>query len=264
MASAVDESTSDRLVTPSAVPRADIVEEARRVLALANERSLPVRLIGGLAIRLHLNNRHGSLQRELKDLDLVTTRKRERDVGRFFVEIGYAPDSSFNALNSGRRGLFHDHRHKRQLDLFVGTFRMCHEIPIADRLDLEPETIPLAELLLTKLQVVHLNQKDLSDILALVLEHDVTETDHESINARLIAKLCADDWGLWRTCKLTLERVQHGIEAFDLSPSERELVSSRLRRLWERIELEPKSRRWRLRDRVGDRMRWYEEPEEVA
>jgi hypothetical protein len=251
-------------MTESTAPLADLVEEARRVLTLANDRSLPVRVIGGLAIRLHLDDRHPSLQREIKDLDLVTTRPRARDVLGFFADIGYAPDLSFNTLNSGRRGLFYDLRHERQLDLFVGSFRMCHEIPIADRLDLDPETIPLAELLLTKLQIVHLNRKDLSDILALVLEHDIAETDGETINAGLVAKLCADDWGLWRTCKLTLERVREGIGAFDLSTSERELLSSRLTRLWERIELEPKSRRWRLRDRVGDRVRWYEEPEEVT
>jgi hypothetical protein len=251
-------------MTESPAPLADLVEEARRVLALANERSLPVRVIGGLAIRMRLDNRHPSLQREIKDLDLVTTRPRERDVLGFFADIGYAPNLTFNTLNSGRRGLFYDLRHERQLDLFVGSFRMCHEIPIADRLDLEPETIPLAELLLTKLQIVHLNRKDLSDILALVLEHDIAETDGENINAGLVAKLCADDWGLWRTCKLTVERVHEGIGAFELSASERELVSSRLTSLWECIELEPKSRRWRLRDRIGDRVRWYEEPEEVT
>jgi hypothetical protein len=260
----VEELPSDAVVTGSAAPLPDLVEEARRVLALANRRSLPLRVIGGLAIRLHLNEEHPSLEREFKDLDLVTTRPRQREVEKFFAEIGYSPDLSFNTLNSGRRGLFYDLRHERQLDLFVGSFRMCHEIPLADRLELEPETIPLAELLLTKLQIVHLNQKDLSDILALVLEHDVAETDGESINAGLVAKLCADDWGLWRTCKLTLERAQEGIGAFDFSASQRDLVSSRLTRLWERIELEPKSRRWRLRDRVGDRVRWYEEPEEVT
>src|SRR5207244_13311415 len=99
-------------------PVADIVEEARRLIAAATGRGLRLRLVGGLAIRVHAHRDHPSLDRAFKDIDVVTVRKGERDVGRFLRELGYEPDSAFNTLNSGRRALFYDVVHQRQLDVF--------------------------------------------------------------------------------------------------------------------------------------------------
>jgi hypothetical protein len=243
---------------------ADIVEEARRILQEAAAHSLPVRLIGGLAIRIHATEPARALAREFKDIDLVTRGKKSREVADLVESLGYTPDRAFNALNSGRRALFYDVTHERQLDVFVGGFEMCHKIPVADRLDLDPFTVPLAELLLTKLQIVELNEKDLRDILALVIEHDVADHDSDAINAAYIARLCADDWGLWRTAKQTIERARLSIDRFGLEDADRALLDTRLQALWSRVEAEPKSRRWKLRARVGDRVRWYLEPEEVA
>lgn len=245
-------------------PIADIVEEARRVIAAAVDRSLPVRLIGGLAIRLHATAEpHPALAREFKDIDLVTLRSRSRDVTELIASLGYTPDNVFNTLNSGRRALFYDLRHERQLDIFVGSFEMCHKIPIAHRFEVDPVTVPLAELLLTKLQIIQLNEKDLRDILALVIDHEIADHDADAVNADYVAKLCADDWGLWRTCKQSIELAGARLDRFELAEAERAILDNRLKALWHRIEAEPKSRRWRLRDRVGDRVRWYEEPEEV-
>ena len=140
---------------------------------------------------------------------------------------------------------------------------MCHEIPIDRRVAVDPTTIPLAELLLTKLQVVKLNEKDLRDIVAILHHHDVGEADGDTINAARVAELCADDWGLWRTTKMNVERVRDGVEHYDIAAAERDEVERRLDVLWARIEAQPKSRGWRLRDRVGDRKQWYEDPEEV-
>jgi hypothetical protein len=250
---------------PLGRPVANIVEEARRILSEAAARSLPVRLIGGLAIRLHATAEpERGLAREFKDIDLVTPGNKSREVNDFIESLGYTPDRAFNALNSGRRALFYDVAHERQLDVFVGSFVMCHKIPVADRLDVDPITVPLAELLLTKLQIIELNEKDLRDILALVIEHEIADHDSDAINAAHIAKLCADDWGLWRTSKQTIERARLGVGRFELTDTQRAILDTRLQALWSRIEAEPKSRRWKLRDRVGDRMRWYLEPEEVG
>ena len=223
-----------------------------------------MRLVGGLAIRVHAHRDHPSLDRAFKDIDVVTVRKGERDVGRFLRELGYEPDSAFNTLNSGRRALFYDVVHQRQLDVFVGGFQMCHAIPIADRLDVDPQTVPLAELLLTKLQIVHLNDKDLRDIVALLLDHDVADTDDEAVNGAVVARLCSDDWGLWRTCHLTIDAVRGHLDGLGLPTGDEAVLLARLDALEARLDSAPKTRRWRLRDRVGDRVRWYEEPEEVA
>lgn len=251
-------------VDPLDRPFPDIVAEARRILAEAANQSLPVRLVGGLAIRLHSTaDPHPGLARDFKDIDLVTVRDKSADVTAFITSIGYAPDNTFNTLNSGRRALFYDLMHKRQLDLFVGSFEMCHRLPIADRLHVDPVTIPLAELLLTKLQIIQLNEKDLRDILALVIDHEVADHDADAVNGDYIAKLCADDWGLWRTCRQSIDLAAASLDRFELADAEREILDKRLKALTHRVEAEPKSRRWKLRDRVGDRVRWYEEPEEV-
>jgi hypothetical protein len=246
-------------------PRADIVEETYRLVQLAADRGIELRLVGGLAVRLHAPEAglHPALERAYKDIDFATVKGRGRQVGDFLASVGYEPDQMFNTTNGNRRLLFYDRVHGRQVDVFVGAFEMCHAIPITQRVSLEQVTIPLAELLLTKLQIIELNEKDRRDVLAIVVHHDVGEDDHDAINAAYIAKLCAADWGLWRTCKLNVERVREAVGEYDLSEDDRAAVRDRLDRLWERIEAEPKSTRWRLRDRVGDRVKWYEEPEEV-
>jgi hypothetical protein len=178
--------------------------------------------------------------------------------------LGYEPAKEFNALNGSKRLLFYDVPNERQVDVFVGSFEMCHAIPITDRIALETETIPLAELLLTKLQVVQLNEKDLRDIVALIHHHQVGESDDDTINSAFIASLTAQDWGLWRTVKMNLERIHGGVAGLGLSPDEQRDVLAKADALWERIEQEPKSRGWKMRDRIGDRKRWYEQPDEVA
>jgi hypothetical protein len=246
-------------------PLPDILGEARRILERAAELSLPVRLMGGLAIRMHAAGvPRPALAREFKDIDLATDRRKARDVSGFIASLGYEPDHTFNTMNAGRRGLFYDLDNGRQLDLFIGGFEMCHRVPIADRLHVDDATVPLAELLLTKFQIVELNQKDLSDIVALLVDHEVGPGDDDTVNGEFVAALCADDWGLWRTCKLNIERVRTGLGGFELTVEEHAVLAQRLDALWEYVEQAPKSRRWKLRDRVGDRLRWYEEPEEVG
>jgi len=244
-------------------PLRDLVEESLRLLGAAAEAGVPLRLMGGLAVRLHsVPAVHPALERAFGDIDFVTLRNKGPEASALIESLGYEGHRVFNTINAGRRAKFYDEAHQRKLDLFIGTFEMCHVIPITDRIELEPSTIPLAELLVTKLQVVNLTEKDQRDVLALLYEHKVAAGDAETINADYVARLCAEDWGLWRTVKLNVERILSAIGAYALSAEERQVIEGRLGALWERIELEPKSRAWRLRNRVGDRKRWYDEPEE--
>lgn len=204
------------------------------------------------------------LRRQYQDIDLVTTGKGGRRTLQLLESLEYSPNERFNAMNAGSRALLYDLDHRRQIDVFIGDFRMCHNINLTSRLDAESRTIPLAELLLTKLQVVKLNRKDLVDIAALLYEHDVGEQDKETVNAGYIARLLASDWGLWRTSRGTVETVQERLADLELDADDELLVRNRLDRLWQRVESQPKSLRWRSRARIGDRARWYEEPEEVG
>jgi hypothetical protein len=160
--------------------------------------------------------------------------------------------------------VFYDLQHARQVDVFVGEFRMCHRLPIAERLHISSSTAPLAELLLTKLQIARVNQKDVKDIYTLLLEHEVGGGDDEVINAEYIAKLLSADWGLWRTSTGTLAQASAQLDAIGLQPEHRTIIATRIEQLRSVIDASPKSLKWRSRARVGERVRWYDEPEEVG
>ncbi|MGH3047939.1 MAG: hypothetical protein ACRDNC_13220 [Gaiellaceae bacterium] len=243
----------------------DVVAEGKRLLGRAEDEGVILRLLGGVAICLRAENGIPAVfERLYADLDFVTSRGAAGGVARLFRSEGYEPHVAFNALHGNERLLFFDETHGRQVDVFVGTFRMSHAIPLEGRIEFEPGTLPLADLLLTKLQIAELNEKDVRDALALLHGHPVDEEDGASVNAARIAELCAADWGLWRTFTGNLATCREHLARYDLPAEEGYKVAARIDAVAERIEREPKSRAWRLRARVGERKRWYETPEEVA
>jgi len=242
---------------------ADVVSEGQRLLARAAEADVPLRLLGGVAIRLRAPGELlPAFRRTYADLDFVTAKKEAGRAAELFRNEGYEPHVAFNALHGKERLLFFDVAHDRQVDIFVGAFAMSHKIPLDARLEVDPVSIPLAELLLTKLQIAQLNEKDIRDALALLEGHPVGDADGETVNAGRIAALCAADWGLWRTITGNLDTCCALAPGYDVP--NRADVEARLQELLHRIEAEPKTRSWKLRAKLGDRKRWYELPDEVA
>jgi hypothetical protein len=242
---------------------ADIVAEGRRLLDIAVEKDVPLRLLGGVAVRLKAPELPAALAREYKDIDFAVTKKGAGGADRLLRDAGYQPHVSFNAMHARERGLYFDEQNGRQVDLFIDSFRMCHEIPLGDRLAVEAGTVPLAELMLTKLQIIEVNEKDIRDTLLLLHGHPIADQDDGAVNGARIAGLCASDWGLWRTITANLERCRGHVGDYELGAEDSERIAARLDELLERIEAAPKSRGWRLRAKVGERKRWYDLPEEV-
>jgi hypothetical protein len=258
----VTTASPDPSPTVGDAPLADPAAEARRLIDAARENGITARVVGGVAVQLQSPDGRPLLPRPIKDIDLVTPRKSGGALGKLLEELAYVGEEMFNALRGSRRQLYHDLTNNRHLDVFVGEFSMCHAIPIADRLDRHPYTVPLAELLLTKLQIVEMTERDERDIYSLCFHHELSE-DGQGIETRVIGELCANDWGLWRTCKGTIERCLVDVDRYGLDPPAQELISQRLEELWQRVDAVPKSGRWKRRSRLGERKRWYEEPEEV-
>jgi hypothetical protein len=241
----------------------DVVAEGKRILGRADTEGTPIRLLGGVAIGLRAPGELApAFRRTYADLDFVTGKKAVGATTALFRSEGYEAQVAFNALHGGDRLLFFDNENDRQVDVFVGVFSMCHRIPLDGRIEVDPISIPLAELLLTKLQVVQLNEKDVRDALALLHDHPVGDEDGETVNAGRVAELCAADWGLWRTITQNLIACRSFADTYDVP--DRPTLDERLDALLDRIEAEPKSRSWKLRSRIGDRKRWYELPEEVG
>jgi hypothetical protein len=249
---------------PDNPPVQELIDESRRLVEAAGKQGVLARLIGGVAVYLQSPPGGPLLPRPINDIDLVTKRGARTAVTSVLIGAGYAPDQMFNALHGSRRLLFYDDANGRKLDVFVGQFAMCHQVPIANRLEREPLTVPLAELLMTKLQIVELTERDQRDIYNLVYHHEVTTAGGAAIEGDFVGELCARDWGLWRTAKATIERCKVNLADYNLESATIQLIGDRLDVLWRRIEATPKTAKWRLRSRVGDRLRWYDEPEENA
>ena len=242
-----------------------MVEEAIRISEEAESRSGVVRLLGGVAIKLRAGGElEPAFRREYADLDWIVPRGASSQAQKLFEGIGYSPQKRFNAIYGRERLLFFDEEHDRQVDVLVGSFRMCHEIRFGDRLALEPVTIPLAELLLTKLQIIELNEKDVKDSLALLRDHPVEDSDGDAINGGHVARLCASDWGLWRTFTGNLASLEDRADHYDITEEGKERIKDRVRELRGRIDEESKTFGWNMRAKIGERKRWYDLPEEVA
>lgn len=239
-------------------------DEAHRLLEAAGSEGIPMRLLGGMGIRVLLGERINPLfVREIDDLDFITTRKAARSVERLLTAQGWEPQSRFNALHGHRRLLFYDPTGEHKVDVFVERFEMSHKLPLAERLGVHEQTVPAAELAMTKLQIVAINAKDVGDLYALLDALEVAEHDEGAINAARITKLTGADWGLHHTFELNLQRLLDGIGSAGLSEESAARIERRVRTLQQALQDAPKTPGWRLRARIGERKRWYEEPEET-
>ena len=241
-------------------------DEMRRIISEAQKQDIFLRLIGGLAVKVHCPHAsHRALEREYPDIDFVTDKASAKKLMDFLPAMGYTPNKTFNTLSGDRRQLYYDEPRGRQIDVFIGDFEMCHKLPLADRLYVEPVTIPLAELFLSKAQVVELNRKDVLDLLALVLDHEAGPRDEETINTQVIADLGATDWGLYTTISMTNQKLDDVMAGGDveLDESQVQTIRQRLATIQTAMDAAPKTLAWRMRAKVGTRVRWYEEVEEV-
>lgn len=241
---------------------ADPIAEGSRIAEAAAELGVPLRLLGGVAVALSCpSSGQPPLRREYGDIDFATSSTARKEVSRLLQGLGYVPDREFNTLYGHRRLYFADSHNQRQVDVFVDEANLCHHVDFRSRLEVVPLTLALADLALMKLQVVETNEKDYLDLCAIFADHELGDDD-VGVNCVYIAELCASDWGLWRTVGMVAERTESfALRLPDFEGAGR--VSDRLRRLRSKLDTVPKSRRWKLRSRVGDRRRWYEIPEEV-
>jgi hypothetical protein len=254
---------------PTAQPtREEFEAAAERLLARADGAGVTLRLLGALAFRHHCP-RYGSLQDRLErhytDIDFAGYGREADRIRELFRELGYHEDSAVYINSEGTRLVFESSSQGPHVDVFLDKLEFCHTIPWRHRLEADHPTIPLAELLLEKMQIVEINEKDLIDTAMLLLEHDVGETDDETINMGYVASLCAKDWGLYRTVTMNLDKVRaFGRVNSVLEGEEKRILEARTDAALRRIEDESKTGRWKLRARVGDRVKWYREVGEVA
>lgn len=239
----------------------EIVREAERLTGRSAASGVTLKLMGGVAVFVSCPSaREPPLRREYADLDFVTAPGQRTALTDFFGSAGYRPDQAFNTLHGHQRLLFREPADGRKVDVFVAGYKLCHRVDLRHRLRHSGPTLTPADLLLSKLQVVAITEKDLLDLAAIPIDHPLADGSDRGIDQGYLARLCANDWGLTQTVLTTLARLEQFIAGIDhpRQARAREAVQS-LARV---IEVQPKTLRWKARSVVGRRVKWYDLPEE--
>lgn len=237
--------------------------EAARLFGLAQGQGITVRLLGGVAVALAATGPlPESLQRAYKDLDYVVARKDAPRWALLLETSGYVADVQFNSLHGSQRLLHYDTANNKQLDTFVGEFAMCHVLNLERRFPKDSMTLTPADLLLTKLQIVEVNDKDLVDTVALLLTHGIGEGS-DDLSSSAFASVIGADWGWYTTITDNLTKVAARLESLTLADDQRAQVRERIASLLATAHASPKSLKWKTRSVIGRRLPWYDLPEEV-
>ena len=242
-----------------------MVTAGRGVVASAAARSIPVRLLGGVAIWIRGSAAaRAALGRQYPDIDLVAHKRQSRPLRALLEETGLEPERVFNATHGARRLLYHGPG-GWHVDVFLDIFEMSHTLDLGARLEAEPETLAAAELLLTKLQIAEINAKDLSDVAMLLWDHRPADGDGPGqLNLTRLAALCAADWGLYTTVTQNLGACSDLLGDLVTGAPDRDRIASRIVAIDAALRAAPKTMSWQLRAKVGRRKRWYQVPEEVT
>jgi hypothetical protein len=238
---------------------ADGLDAALQIIDLAETRGVRLRLLGGLAFKVLCPSSTGpAFRRDNKDIDLMGKREDTRKIMETLETLGYKPREVFNKLNMGQRLIYYDLGNKRRVDVFLDEFIMCHRFNFKESILADACTLPITQLVMTKLQVVEKTDKEYLDLLAAFKDHQVTD-GAEGIRGGEIAELCSRDWGIHTTFRKTLESLL--ARAQTLEPSDRSVVVSRIQRLVSMIDDHPKSLSWKMRARIGEKAKWYDLPD---
>jgi hypothetical protein len=234
------------------------LEAAVQIVDRAEAAGVRLRLLGGLAFKQLCPSSRGAYNRENKDIDLMGRREDSKKIVGVMESLGYRPREVFNKLNMGQRLIFYDMENKRRVDLFLDEFVMCHRFNFKESILAGTYTLPITQLVMTKLQVVEKTDKEYVDLIAAFTDFEVTE-GKEGIRADEIADLCSKDWGVYTTFMKSLQSLLARVAT--LPEGDRGTVTGRVRRLMDAMAARPKTIGWRMRARIGEKAKWYDLPD---
>jgi len=241
----------------------DFMSNMNNILESAKTNGIILRLIGSIATRLHSESARAQvIPRALTDIDFVGYSSQSKQVEGLLNKLGYSSDEDFNMFHGAERLLFHGKEGLR-IDVFFDVLTMSHKLDLRGRLELDYPTISLTDLLMTKLQIVELNEKDVKDMICLLNDHDLSESDKaEKINSKYLADLCSKDWGIYKTFTMNLNRILSHLDKLSTDDKMHTRVTEQCKAILDQIEKSPKTTKWKMRARVGEKKRWYELPQD--
>jgi hypothetical protein len=243
------------------------VAEALRLVEEAEGAGIRLRILGSLAYRIHCPENlalFDAMERALTDIDFAADKRQVKQIKAFITERGYVEDQRITVSTEGSRYYFEHPETGLGVDVFLDELYFCHRIPLRERLSLDRPTITTVDLLLEKMQIVELNMKDVKDTLVLLLEHPVSTPGNgdgpEVIDSTYIADVLSDDWGFWYTVTQNLGKVERFLPDFQaIGPEQGAVIRARLTELRDAIEAEKKSRKWKMRAKIGPKKKWYQD-----
>jgi hypothetical protein len=242
-------------------------QDALAIIEAAKQNGIEMRLMGATAIYYRCpgsENLNQSMNRTLTDLDFVTLSKYISHIPDLFSNLGYDGNERVNTMFGLTRQIYIAREGGRHVDVFMDKLSFSHVIDLTHRLEIDPVTLTLADLLLEKMQIARINEKDLKDTVILLLGHELGGKDGDTINSSYVAKLLSDDWGFYYTVTNNLKTTRDYAERLILlSQEEKTVVTRKIDALLDRIERQGKSIKWRMRAKAGTRMPWYDETENV-
>jgi hypothetical protein len=238
---------------------ADGLDAAGKIIDSAEGKGVSLRLLGGLAVKyLCPSSREPRFYRKNKDIDLAGKHEDVGEIMKVMEALGYKPREIFNKLSMGRRLIYYDMVNRRRVDIFLDEFAMCHKLDLRQCLLPGSYSIPITDLVMTKLQVVEMTEKEHLDLIAAFRDFDVSRGEAK-IDGERIARACGKDWGLYTTFSKSLGKILE--KAKSLQPEDRDVIVERAERLRSMMDAEPKSLAWRVRARIGEKARWYDLPD---
>lgn len=246
---------------------AKYIKKGLEIVESAKKRSIELRLLGCVAVKLHcpkLRRFHEeTMERHATDLDFVALSKDRSKIRELLEELGY--NIMKTTVPMERRDIFKD-KEEMKVDIFLDKLEMCHVIDFKNRLQTDYPTISLADLILEKTQIVKINEKDIKDVIILLREHDISDSENDIINGKYIAELLAKDWGFYHTVTTNLKLIKDQfLEKWKhiLSTEDRTNIATKINMLVDKIEREPKSIGWKIRASAGTKKKWYRDVEEI-
>ncbi|MFX1404808.1 MAG: hypothetical protein ACFE9D_10145, partial [Promethearchaeota archaeon] len=242
------------------------MNEAIKIIEAGEKEGIKLRIMGALAIKYHCSEYshiHEALDRQFTDIDFAASSKQEKQIKKLLDRFGYRQKQRgiSRAYSPKGRLILHHETTDLVADVFFDKLDMCHAFNF--HLDMDYPTIPLADLVLEKLQIVKITEKDVKDVFVMLLEHEIGSDDREKIDANLIADLLANDWGFYYTITMNLGKLNKltNSDMFKdvIDPQDREVIIQRLETLQKIIDQKPKSRKWRMRAKIGTKSKWYKE-----
>jgi len=264
----------------------EFVAEAIGIVEKAQSRGVSLRILGSLATYIRsVNGGYGDVFKSLErfgegmplftDLDLAGYNKQGGDINKFFTkELGFQPDTLVNAMFGHKRRIYYQPQNRYHVDIFMNKLEFSHDVDFGDkpgsgRLELDSPTITAADIVLEKLQIHAINRKDLIDLIALFLVHDVHDQfDKNAVDGSYVARILSDEWGFWYDATTNLNKVKSLAEELSakgkLATDHHQIMLQRIDKLLQMVDNTPKTKNWEKRAKTGTKKSWYREVEEVV